>query len=91
MNKSPICHVCGWRKGGVDSWDGKACKCGLSEPARDVGDRAITDTRPEGIYMIVTLSCGHEKRVQYEVWRDRYKNVRTAPCLVCIEEMRQQP
>jgi len=29
----PFCKACGWRKGGVDSWDGQACKCGLSEPA----------------------------------------------------------
>lgn len=28
----PYCQVCGWRKGGVDSWDGKACKCRHSEP-----------------------------------------------------------
>lgn len=27
----PFCKVCGWRKGGSDSWDGKACKCGLYE------------------------------------------------------------
>ena len=26
----PFCNVCGWRKGGIDSWDGRACKCGLS-------------------------------------------------------------
>lgn len=24
----PFCHTCGWRKGGLDSWDGNACKCG---------------------------------------------------------------
>ena len=29
--KSPFCKKCGWRKGGVDSWNGHACKCGLSE------------------------------------------------------------
>lgn len=28
----PWCSDCGWRKGGVDSWDGRACKCGLREP-----------------------------------------------------------
>lgn len=28
----PFCKICGWRKGGPDSWDGKACKCGHSEP-----------------------------------------------------------
>ena len=27
----PFCKDCGWRKGGVDSWDGKACKCGHAE------------------------------------------------------------
>lgn len=29
----PYCQLCGWRKGGVDSWDGVYCKCGHSEPA----------------------------------------------------------
>lgn len=24
----PYCNVCGWRKGGVDSWNATACKCG---------------------------------------------------------------
>jgi len=28
----PYCTVCGWRKGGVDSWDGRACKCKLTAP-----------------------------------------------------------
>ena len=28
----PFCFVCNWRKGGIDSWDGVACKCGHSEP-----------------------------------------------------------
>lgn len=28
----PWCAACGWRKGGIDSWDGRACKCGHSEP-----------------------------------------------------------
>lgn len=28
----PYCNVCGWRKGGRDSWDGKACKCGDTAP-----------------------------------------------------------
>jgi Zn-finger protein len=28
----PYCDKCGWRKGGKDSWDGKKCKCGHSEP-----------------------------------------------------------
>lgn len=29
----PFCNTCGWRKGGIDSWDGRACKCGHYEPA----------------------------------------------------------
>lgn len=28
----PWCDRCGWRKGGVDSWNGRACKCGQSLP-----------------------------------------------------------
>ena len=28
----PYCQKCGWRKGGVDSWDGARCKCGHNEP-----------------------------------------------------------
>jgi hypothetical protein len=24
----PYCNDCGWRKGGRDSWNGVACKCG---------------------------------------------------------------
>lgn len=31
-NLSPFCHKCGWRKGGPDSWNGRACKCGMSAP-----------------------------------------------------------
>src|SRR6516165_10800003 len=27
----PFCSTCGWRKGGIDSWDGRRCKCGHSE------------------------------------------------------------
>lgn len=27
--RHPFCRVCGWRKGGLDSWDGVACKCKL--------------------------------------------------------------
>lgn len=29
IGKGSLCHRCNWRKGGVDSWDGAACKCGL--------------------------------------------------------------
>lgn len=34
----PFCNTCGWRKGGLDSWDGKACKCGHSAPPMDETD-----------------------------------------------------
>lgn len=27
------CRICGWRKGGKDSWNGRACKCGYSHAA----------------------------------------------------------
>lgn len=29
----PMCRDCNWRKGGVDSWDGFACKCGHTSAA----------------------------------------------------------
>lgn len=29
----PLCKTCGWRMGGIDSWNGLACKCGkMSSP-----------------------------------------------------------
>lgn len=35
----PFCRECGWRKGGLDSWSGHACKCGFyAEPLPDVAD-----------------------------------------------------
>lgn len=40
----PFCNKCGWRKGGVDSWDGRACKCGHSAPAMTL----ITDEIARG-------------------------------------------
>lgn len=40
----PFCKVCGWRKGGRDSWDGKACKCGHYEPSIE----PIPDPVPPG-------------------------------------------
>lgn len=32
----PLCERCGWRKGGVDSWDGKGCKCGHQSPPHSI-------------------------------------------------------
>ena len=32
MRLHRYCDRCGWRKGGLDSWDGKACKCKIAEP-----------------------------------------------------------
>lgn len=28
LSLRPFCYDCNWRKGGVDSWNGAACKCG---------------------------------------------------------------
>jgi hypothetical protein len=28
LSLTPMCNTCGWRKGGLDSWNGLACKCG---------------------------------------------------------------
>lgn len=30
LSLTPMCNTCGWRKGGLDSWNGRACKCGQS-------------------------------------------------------------
>ena len=40
--KHPYCPICGWRKGGVDSWDGHRCKCGMSAPALPHPDNDAT-------------------------------------------------
>lgn len=29
LDLTPMCNVCGWRKGGLDSWNGSTCKCGI--------------------------------------------------------------
>jgi hypothetical protein len=42
----PFCTVCGWRKGGIDSWDGYRCKCKLSampQPIPPMDPRDFTD------------------------------------------------
>lgn len=34
---TPMCNTCGWRMGGLDSWDGRACKCGnVASPMPDM-------------------------------------------------------
>lgn len=40
----PLCNECGWRKGGVDSWDGNSCKCKHSEPPTRVGHEHVWRT-----------------------------------------------
>jgi len=35
----PYCNKCGWRKGGRDSWDGIACKCGESAQPITTADK----------------------------------------------------
>lgn len=45
----PFCNTCGWRKGGVDSWDGRSCKCGHYEPPfcyRGADKATVTYVRP---------------------------------------------
>lgn len=37
-----FCKVCGWRQGGIDSWDGKACKCGIRSIALPIGDPSVS-------------------------------------------------
>lgn len=33
LSLHPFCGVCGWRKGGIDSWSAGACKCGHGAPS----------------------------------------------------------
>lgn len=53
-----FCRACGWRKGGVDSWDGVACKCGHTEPSRTtcLGCGGIGKV-PYGIGMQLCPNC----------------------------------
>ena len=37
------CPICGWSKGGNDSWDGDSCKCGF------VFDPSLPDPESEDI------------------------------------------
>jgi hypothetical protein len=48
MKWHPMCTRCGWRMGGLDSWDGARCRCGKSESREvDVGKVALVDpSRP---------------------------------------------
>ena len=40
----PFCMKCNWRKGGPDSWNGFACKCGETEqPIKRVEDTDAPD------------------------------------------------
>ena len=32
LKMHPFCNDCGWRKGGLDSWNGVTCKCGHVAP-----------------------------------------------------------
>jgi hypothetical protein len=45
----PFCNRCGWRKGGVDSWNGRACKCGHSEPPLPEQPATVTDIQTRAI------------------------------------------
>lgn len=36
------CRICGWAKGGKDSWDGRACKCGFVFQLRSVRTAALS-------------------------------------------------
>lgn len=31
---APWCQICGWRKWGNDSWNGRSCKCGTPQGSR---------------------------------------------------------
>lgn len=41
----PFCNRCGWRKGGVDSWDGERCKCGHAAEPMPADDANLVVSR----------------------------------------------
>jgi len=56
----PFCNECGWRKGGRDSWNGRACKCGFYEPPFSAETNAIFD-RLDAIDLALTLAGEREE------------------------------
>ena len=59
----PYCQTCGWRKGGLDSWDGKLCKCGLWEPPNAPTAPATPLMHPSEVNQPRTLRCSRCKEV----------------------------
>ncbi len=41
----PFCKTCGWRKGGADSWNGAACKCGHSASPIELIPASVSEHR----------------------------------------------
>jgi hypothetical protein len=62
-NLHPFCNICGWRKGGLDSWNGTTCKCGHSEPP-------IVRTEPLVPWIVMTSSAKMPSSV-----KSAYRNV----------------
>lgn len=56
----PYCNVCGWRKGGIDSWDGRRCKCGHYEPPFSEAVNAMFD-RLDAIDLALTLAAERDE------------------------------
>lgn len=56
----PYCGKCGWRKGGLDSWDGTRCRCGLSAPAIvfEIDEESFRDAKTRLDATIADLGTG---------------------------------
>jgi hypothetical protein len=46
MITHPMCRVCGWAQGGIDSWNGRSCKCGHSAAPFNFDQLEADEWRP---------------------------------------------
>lgn len=85
----PWCPTCGWRKGGTDSWSGKACKCGLWEPpiVRDASKE-----HPSDVNQPPTMRCARCRDVFERPFAEFFFRDRNGPfgwrrwCKACYSE-----
>lgn len=79
----PYCGRCGWRKGGQDSWNGKACKCGHFAP----GFLACIPCKYTGLVAGVVCSACHGSGIVDEI---THHQQRIAQALTLPAELLQQ-
>ena len=73
----PMCSACGWRKGGADSWNGKACKCGRWEPPLV---RDASKEHPSDFDQPPTMRCAKCREVFERPFSEFFFRDRNGPC-----------